>query len=57
MNIFLAVVLCFGIYLKVVSTLDKKDCKAALQQIEERQKNEEKDKKYIKKHIKKFNIH
>lgn len=40
MNIFLAVVLCFGVYLKVVTTIDKRDCKAAVQQIEERQKNE-----------------
>lgn len=40
MNLFLAVVLCFGVYLKVCSIVDHKDCKAAVQQIEERQKNE-----------------
>ena len=56
MNIFLAVILCFGVYLKVVTTIDKRDCKAALQQTEERQKNEEQNEKDIKKHTNKSNL-
>ena len=54
MNIFLAVILCFGVYLKVVTTVDKRDCKAAVQQTEERQ-NEEQNEKDIKKHTEKSN--
>jgi len=53
MNIFLAVILCFGVYLKVVTTVDKRDCKAAVQQTEEQQKNEEQNEKDIKKHTNK----
>jgi len=53
MNTFLAVILCFGVYLKVVTTVDKRDCKAAVQQTEERQKNEEQNEKDIKKHTNK----
>ena len=53
MNIFLAVILCFGVYLKVVTTIDKRDCKAAVQQTEEQQKNEEQNEKDIKKHTNK----
>ena len=54
MNIFLAVILCFGVYLKIVTTIDKRDCKAAVQQTEERQ-NEEQNEKDIKKHTEKSN--
>ena len=53
MNTFLAVILCFGVYLKVVTTVDKRDCKAAVQQTEEQQKNEEQNEKDIKKHTNK----
>jgi len=56
MNIFLAVILCFGMYLKVVTTIDKRDCKAAVQQTEERQKNEKESEKDIKKHTNKSNL-
>jgi len=42
MNIFLSIVLCFGVYLKVCSAVDHRDCKAAVKQIEEREKIDEK---------------
>lgn len=42
-NVFLAVVLCFGMYLKICSVVDKKDCKKAVKQIEEIQKNGNKE--------------
>lgn len=53
MNIFLAVILCFGVYLKVVTTIDKRDSKAAVKQTEEKQKNERENEKDIKKHTEK----